>query len=181
MESPVTYRRPMPNEAAAFAALHVQCWREAYSAYVPAALLAGFSAEKRLPMWEGVLATAERIVVGAYVGENPVGFIIAGPTPENLVENQDGHVWALYIVATQHRRGIGRELMAQTASKWLGRGGTSLTIGVLSANQPARAFYESLGAKLVKTGIYDWDGHELPDCTYLIDDLAKLAKLCQNS
>ncbi len=179
MEAPVTYRRPMPEEAQAFAALHVQCWREAYPPYVPADLLASFSAEKRLPMWEGVLATAERIVIGAYVADQPVGFIIAGPAPEQLITSQDGHVWALYIAAAQHRRGIGRNLMAQAAAKWRARGGTSLTVGVLRDNQPARVFYESLGAKLTRTGTYDWDGHELADCIYWIDDLAKLAKLCQ--
>jgi len=173
---PITYRRPLPDEARAFAALHVQCWREAYVNYLPAALMATFSVEKRLPMWEGVLATAERIVFGAYAGDVPVGFIIAGSTPEQLIEKQDGHVWALYIAQAAHRRGIGRMLMGLAARKWLERGGHTFTIGVLRDNAPARSFYEALGAVLVSEGIYKWDDHPLADCTYYLDT-AQLLKL----
>ena len=167
--SAISYRRPMPEEAVAFAALHVQCWRESYRDYVPPELMASFSTEKRLPMWEAVLATAERIVIGAYADGAPCGFIIAGASPEKLIEKQDGHVWALYIAKAQHRRGIGRMLMSLVAQKWLGRGGHSFTIGVLRANEPARAFYEELGSVLVMEGIYDWDGSQLADCVYFLD------------
>nr|WP_281432948.1 GNAT family N-acetyltransferase [Aestuariivirga litoralis] len=120
-------------------------------------------------MWEGVLATAERIVIGAYMDDVPAGFIIAGPTPEDLIEKQDGHVWALYIARAAHRQGIGRVLMNMAARKWLERGGHTFTVGVLRANAPARAFYEALGAVAVKESVYDWDGHPLKDCTYFLD------------
>ena len=176
--SALSYRRPMPEEARTFAALHVQCWREAYVPYVPPELMAGFSVEKRLPMWEGVLATAERMVFGAYDGTMPVGFIIAGPTPEQLIDKQDGHVWALYIASAYNRRGIGATLMAMAAEKWLARGGETFTIGVLRANEPARRFYEALGALLVKESTYDWDGHQLEDCIYLLSN-EKLKGLAQ--
>ena len=52
-----------------------------------------------------------------------------------------------------------------------------MTIGVLAQNLPARAFYESLGAKLLKHSTYKWDGFELPDCLYILEDLAKIAKV----
>lgn len=172
----LTYRRPMPPEAQAFAALHVQCWREAYVNYLPPHLMESFSAEKRVPIWQGMLATADRIIIGAYENERPVGFIVAGSAPERLIENQDGHVWALYIAQAVHRRGVGRALMGLAAQKWLAWGGATFTIGVLRANAPARAFYEAIGAKLASEGIYNWDGYPLEDCVYFLDTAA-LVKL----
>ena len=175
--SEIAYRRPRPDEAEAFAALHVQCWRESYVAFLPPELMASFSVEKRLPMWQSALVNPDRFIMGAYADRQPVGFIMSGPTEEHFIERQDGHIWALYIAATQHRRGIGRDLMARAVADWLARGGHSMTIGVLANNTSGRAFYELFGAKLVRESIFDWDGFHLPDCIYVIHDLAKFAKV----
>jgi len=160
-------RRPLPEEAGAFAALHVQCWREAYSAILPADLVATFSSTTRLPMWQAVIANAERFVLGAYVEGLPVGFVISGTTPEKHIENQDGHLWAIYILGAHKGKGIGRELVRLAHADWAGRGGKTMTVGVLAKNKAARDFYEKLGARLVREGIYEWGGNKLPDCIYI--------------
>ena len=173
----VKFRRPRPDEAEAFAALHVQCWREAYPAILPAKLMATFSTEMRLPMWQAALANPERFIFGAYVDGEPAGFVMSGPSHEKYIAEQDGHLWALYIAASQHRRGIGRALVCAATQHWSAQGGKTMTIGVLAENKPARAFYERLGAKLLKYGTYNWSGFDLPDCLYIWDDLAKIAKV----
>ena len=173
----VKFRRPRPDEAEVFAALHVQCWREAYKGIVPAELMASLTDEARLPLWQSAIPDPERFAYGAFVDEVPVGLILAGPADEKQIEDQDGHLSALYIVASQHRRGIGRALLALAAEDWLARGGTTMTLGVLAENQPARAFYEALGAKLVKTVPYRWGNAELPQCIYVLHNLAKIAKV----
>ena len=173
----ITYRRPQPDEAEAFAALHVQCWRESYPAYLPPELMASFSTQKRLPMWQAALVNPQRFILGAYVGGRPVGFVMSGPSEEKFIAAQDGHLWALYIAATQHKRGIGRALVYAAAQHWLAMEGKTITIGVLAENKAARAFYEKLGAKLLKYGTYNWDGFDLLDCLYIFDDLAKIAKV----
>ncbi|MDE2384538.1 MAG: GNAT family N-acetyltransferase [Alphaproteobacteria bacterium] len=172
----ITYRKPSLDEAGAFAALHVQCWREAYSAILPPALVASFSAAKRLWVWQARLADAKLFVMGAYADGVPCGFVMSGPANEQFIEDQDGHLWALYIAASQHRLGIGRALMGHAARDWLSRGGKSMTIGVLAENKPARAFYERLGAVKAREGHYVWDGYPLADCIYLLESLAKIAK-----
>ena len=176
-KSQITYRKPQPEEAEAFAALHVQCWREAYAEILPAELMATFSTEKRLPMWQASLVNPERFILGAYADGIPVGFIISGPSDEKHIADQDGHLWALYIAASQHRQGIGRTLAYAATQHWHARGGSTITIGVLAENKPARAFYESLGAKLLKYSTYNWSGFDLQDCLYIWDDLAKIAKV----
>ncbi|MDP8997337.1 MAG: GNAT family N-acetyltransferase [Pseudomonadota bacterium] len=157
------------------AALHVRCWREAYAAYLPADLMATFSTEKRLPMWQAALVNPERFILGAYVDDVPVGFVMSGAPSEKYIDDQDGHLWALYIAASQHRKGIGRALAFAAVQHWLEKGGKTMTIGVLRENTPARAFYENLGAKLLKYSTYNWGGFDLPDCLYIFY-LAKIAK-----
>jgi ribosomal protein S18 acetylase RimI-like enzyme len=173
----ITYRKPKPDEAEAFAALHVQCWRECYPGILPPELMSTFSTQKRLPMWQAALMNPQRFVMGAYADERPVGFVMSGTSDEKYIPDQDGHLWALYIAATQHKQGIGRRLVISATQHWLAQGGRSMTIGVLSENKPARAFYEALGGELVRNGTYNWGGFELPDCLYMWHDLAKIAKV----
>jgi ribosomal protein S18 acetylase RimI-like enzyme len=168
------YRRPLPHEAEVMAALHVQCWREAYAEILPDKLMASFSVQKRLPMWQAVIPHTERFVLAAFNKSKPAGFVISGPTEEQHIEHQNGHLWAIYIAAKYNRKGIGRELIKRAANDWLSKGGRTMTIGVLAENTNARAFYEKLGARFVKTSTYDWDGHQLPDCIYMFEDLPAL-------
>lgn len=170
----IEYRRPGLDEAETFAALHVQCWREAYQSIVPAELMAKYKIKTRLPMWETTLPDQQRIVFCAYDQGCAVGFIVAGKAIEHLFDDIDGHVSALYIASSHYRRGIGQILMGLAAKAWLAQGGHSLALGVLAENTRARSFYEALGGKLVKTGIYEWDGFPLADAIYNFDDLPAL-------
>ena len=103
-----------------------------------------------------------------------MGFIVTGKAIEHLFDDIDGHVSALYIASFHYRRGIGQILMGLAAKAWLAQGGHSLALGVLAENTRARSFYEALGGKLVKTGIYEWDGFPLADAIYNFDDLPAL-------
>ncbi len=156
------------------AALHVQCWREAYTDILPAALLATFSAEKRLPLWQKVIPDQARFVLGAFDEAQPVGFVISGPSTEQYIEDQDGNLDTIYIAASHYRLGIGRQLLSHAAQDWLQRGGRTMTVGVLAENIRARSFYESQGARLARLTTYNWDGHDLPDAIYVFEDLKRL-------
>lgn len=156
------------------AALHVQCWREAYAAFLPPELMATFSTQSRLPMWQKSLGDETRIVVAAYDRQMPVAFAIAGFPEERFFDGEDGHIAALYVASSHYRMGIGRKLIALTAQRWLAQGGHSLALGVLAENVRARSFYEALGARLVKETTFEWDGFPLPDAIYEFEDLPAL-------
>jgi ribosomal protein S18 acetylase RimI-like enzyme len=113
------YRRPTADEAPAMAALHVQCWREAYAEILPAELMATFSAATRLPMWQAAIPNAERFVWAAFENDRPLGFIISGSTQERHIDDQDGHLWGIYIASNRYRKGIGRALVAFAAQDWI--------------------------------------------------------------
>ena len=173
----ITYRKPKPEEAEAFAALHVQCWKESYRGIVPDLLLDAAKPADRHEMWHNIVVNPRRIVIGAWVDGEPAGFAVAGEPHERILEDEDGQLAALYILWRFHRMGIGRAMVRQVAKQWIGMGGKSISLGVLAANTGARQFYEKLGAQLVRTDTYHWDGHDLPNCIYIWHDLAKIAKV----
>jgi len=169
-------RRPRPEEAEELARLHIQCWREAYEGIVPKVVLENASLEARIATWRRHIADEERIVLAAYDGEKPVGFILAGPPREEVFEGADGQVAAFYILASHQRMGLGKRLLREAARGWKALGGKSLGLGVLAENAKARAFYEKMGGKLAKTGTWSWDGHPLADAIYIFHDLDALGK-----
>ena len=172
----LVFRTPTLAEAPAFAALHVQCWREAYAGIVPKALLDAADVAAHTQRWQQLLVEPGRFVLGAYVDGRPAGFINAGSPLEELYEAEDGHVAAIYVLAAHYRRGIGRQLLGAAAVWWRQQGGFALGLAALAGNQQARHFYEAQGGQLVKTGIYFWHGFALPDVVYHFADLAALGR-----
>ena len=92
-----------------------------------------------------------------------------------LFDRMDGPVAALYVLRSHYRMGIGRRLLGGAAIHWAKTGGCSLAPGVLAENQRVRHFYEAMGAGLVSTGTYEWDGQQLPDAIYVFENLDRLA------
>ena len=168
------YRVPTVGDAEAIARLHVASWREAYAAIVPQAVLDAVDMAERLARWQEHLA-GDGVTFLAEVDGAAAGFIRAGRPAEPLVAGADGHIFALYVRERYHRRGIGRGLLARAAAKWRGHGGEALSVGVLTANARAVAFYEALGARFAVAGTYRWDGHDLPESIYVFNNLAEIA------
>ena len=170
------YRIPTPADAEAIARLHVASWREAYAGIVPPSILDNLDMADRITRWRGYLA-GEGVTFLAEAEGAPAGFIRAGTPAKPLVEAADGHVFALYILRQHWRRGIGSRLLGLAASAWHAQGGRALSVGVLTENAPAKAFYEAVGGTFVRHESYAWDGHELPESIYVFRNLEDLARL----
>jgi ribosomal protein S18 acetylase RimI-like enzyme len=171
----IVFRRPETSEASAMAKLHVGCWREAYTAIVPPDLAARFDVAHMTLRWQEHLAKPDRFILAAIDGVLPVAFINQGAPVEPVHEGMDGHIAALYVAQSHYRRGLGRQLLSLAAADWLEKGGHALSLGVLAANTRARNFYEAMGGRLVKTGVYDWHGFQLEDAIYQFENLPALA------
>lgn len=130
----------------------------------------------RTARWRGYLETSGSPIWVARVDGEVSGFIRAGPVKEPVVEGADGHIFALYILERFHRKGIGRRLIGLVARDWCDQGGRALSVGVLTANHKARAFYEALGARFVRPDIYPWHGHDLEESIYIFENIGKLSK-----
>lgn len=169
-------RPARPGDAEPIARLHVASWREAYAGIVPPEILARVDEADRIARWRDYLEAPGYPTFLAEVDGEAAGFIRSGPVAEPVVRGADGHIFALYILKRHHRRGVGRRLLGLVARSWLGQGARALSVGVLSANQPARAFYESMGARFARQDIYEWDGHSLAESIYLFENLEELSR-----
>jgi len=150
MTDPIHYRPATPADAEALARLHVASWREAYAGIVPQEILDGVDMAGRIARWREHLGQ-DGITFVAAAGGELAGFIRAAAPEEPLVAGADGHIFALYILRRHARQGIGRQLLARAAAAWDGRGGRALSVGVLTENAPAVAFYRALGAEFARS------------------------------
>ena len=63
----------------------------------------------------------------------------------NIVSEEVGFVFGLYVRPSSRRRGVGRELTLAVAAAIRAEGRTQILLNVESPNAAARRFYEGLG------------------------------------
>jgi ribosomal protein S18 acetylase RimI-like enzyme len=151
----VEYRPGTVHDIAPIAALHADSWRRSYRGVYSDAYLDGDVLDDRLAVWTERLShpsDADDTVVAEANGEI-VGFAhtILEDDPQwgALLDN-------LHVAHGIKRSGIGRELMARSASAVLTRGvHRALYLMVLEANTSAQAFYDACGGECV--GREDWE------------------------
>jgi GNAT superfamily N-acetyltransferase len=83
---------------------------------------------------------------------------------------------ALYVLPGLQGSGIGRWLVQEAANRLAGLGFASLHVGVLTANLPARRFYEAMGGHEIGQRTFDEEGHLLPGTVYAWSDIAGLMR-----
>jgi GNAT superfamily N-acetyltransferase len=113
-----------------------------------------------------------------------VGFILAGTRPGKLTESAgesqsiamySAEVISLQIEPAWHRDGLGRMLVQHVASVLMNEGHRNLLVRVLADN-PNVTFYEKLGARLLGSRAYDWEGYETRELIYGWQDLIELVQ-----
>ncbi|MYL48195.1 GNAT family N-acetyltransferase [Halobacillus litoralis] len=139
-------RKAKPGDVPAIAKVHVDAWLETYRGIVPDVYLNRLSYENRERLWEenirkyniSVIETEEDGVFGFVTWED-------GST----CGEYDSELSSLYILEKYHLRGAGRLLLSSTFREVKEKGHKNLVVRVLSEN-PARHFYEKMGAEKVK-------------------------------
>jgi ribosomal protein S18 acetylase RimI-like enzyme len=148
----VTIREAGPADAAAIAAVHVAAWREAYAGLLPARLLRSLSVEEAVLKWRPILGGLRPAVfVAVRPDQDLAGFGSCGPqrAAALIADGFAGEVEAIYLLAADQGRGVGRRLMAAMAQALLAQGQDSAALWVLRDNQRSRGFYEALGGERV--------------------------------
>ena len=132
--------------------IHVAAWRETYADLMPSARLAALNVAERAAMWRHQLAsgTARGIAVAERDGLI-VGFASCARqrSAELAAASYAGEVAAIYVLRAGQGRGAGRLLMQAMARRLIAEGYRSMALWVLTANAPARRFYERLGGVVV--------------------------------
>lgn len=129
------------EEVAGKARVHCLAWKEAYHGLLDQAFLDArtyeFSEERSLRAFHAGVHT-----LVAKDGDEVVGFADYGPYRGDDLANA-GEVYALYVLASHYRRGIGSALMQVALARMAEHERTA--VWVLEGNERAIAFYKSHG------------------------------------
>jgi ribosomal protein S18 acetylase RimI-like enzyme len=176
MNAGVNIRKAALEDARGIARVHVRTWQSAYRDLLDESFLQSLSEESRAQGWQDTLAregTSEFTLV-AEESAQIVGFVSGGPewSGDPLFR---GQVYAIYILPTHQRQGIGRDLIRAAARELLIQNLTSMLIWVLVGN-PASEFYEILGGRFVREQLMQIGSQTLTEIAYGWTDIAPLAR-----
>lgn len=168
-ESSLTIRRALPADATSIAEVHVASWRTTYPGIVDQAYIDSLSTTERAAAWARRLSaagtpTAPDVLVAIVAEDEIVGFISGGLIREPLPQF-DAELHAIYLLDSVQGRGIGRQLVGVWATVALERGLHSAVVRVLADN-PARHFYERLGAEALRETELTIGGKPYPERWY---------------
>ena len=170
----MTIRKAILEDAASIAEVSLASWRETFRGIVPDSFLDNLDPAERTQWVAGYLKDPEvdfYAVVAEQAGEI-VGYAVGGPNRSSDTTYQ-GELYALYLLNKVHRQGIGRQMVRMVAQSLFDRGFRNMLVGVLRDN-PARGFYERLGAVYLREGVFIVDGVEITEMAYGWPDLRVL-------
>lgn len=136
------------EDAAGIAQVHVDSWKTTYKGIIADAYLDALSVEQHWNRWEKRLNEPER-GEGVIVAENErgqiCGFLDYGIDRETG-RTDEAELYAVYLLQSEQRKGIGREMFRSMLGELKTREYRSLMVWVLEQN-PAVRFYERIGGK----------------------------------
>ena len=144
-EDRVEIRPATVDDAGTIAAVHRESWRTTYAGILPEDFIAAHAGRKSEPAWHSRLARAApgEATWVAERGGQIVAFANGGDARHTL-EGLDAEIYALYVLQSHQRRGVGRELVRESARHFVRNGRFGFYLWVLKANR-ARMFYEAMG------------------------------------
>ena len=102
---------------------------------------------------EGLLADPHTLMLVAFDGQRPVGFVLAHDLPRRHGDRSGLFVYEVDVAATHRRRGIARALLERLAELARERGIRQGFVLTESDNAPANALYEALGGTVEGTDV----------------------------
>jgi ribosomal protein S18 acetylase RimI-like enzyme len=170
----ILIREATPGDTPGIARVKVDTWRDAYAGIVPEERLAALSYEEVEERWlEGISDPRPGAFYHVVEEEGQVVAFAAGGPERSGRKEYEGELYALYVLPEHQRQGIGRLLMRATAERLLADGVESMLLWVLAEN-PARAFYESLGGVLLGRKTITIGGKALEEVAYGWPDVRTL-------
>lgn len=160
-------------DAAQISRVHVDTWRTAYAGILPAEYLASLSYRDRERMWNSILFTDHNVFVAVARDDKIIGLAHGGLERGGDAPRR-AELYAIYVLEEHQGNGIGRCLIQTVAQRLRMVGFNSMLAWVLSDNQPARRFYESIGGEQVAQQTSTIGGLNLVEVAYVWKDISSL-------
>jgi ribosomal protein S18 acetylase RimI-like enzyme len=112
------------------------------------------------------------------VAEDDAGVLtglVLGTPADDDPSGSTAEIGALYVLPDRRGQGIGGSLLREAASELATLGFSALQLGVLTANLPARGFYEAMGGREIGQRTSDEEGYLLPVTVYGWSDITTLS------
>jgi GNAT superfamily N-acetyltransferase len=142
------------EDAPTLAALHRATWQAAYSELLPPGALDGLDTPQVQQAWADTVEGGATVLI-ATEGDDPVGFVVAGPAPGDDVAAADGTlppdaahtmlVSTLLVEPRWGRRGHGGRLLATAATVLRDAGATRGIVWVPAGDPASLSFYRRAG------------------------------------
>ena len=156
------------------AAVHVTAWQESFRGLLPDIAFEGMTIPKRMEKWQQLLAANPAFPV--YVAEEEgraIGFAQGGLARDDEALGQEMQLYAIYLLSSAKRRGVGTKLLRTVVGDFLAQGASSACVWTLREAQPARRFYESVGAQLAAEKLEHRPGYDRVLVGYIWPDLKR--------
>jgi ribosomal protein S18 acetylase RimI-like enzyme len=153
-------------DAVEIARIHVEAWRDAYAALLPAEYLARLDPRIEAARWNrSASSRLENTLVADADGEI-AGYAIIGPA-RGQRSAPAGEIYALYVETDWREQGIGRALIDAAFDRFRKRSLDQAVIWCLEGNVAARGFYERCGGRRLSHGkVEEVGGLTLPVVAY---------------
>src|SRR5581483_1825806 len=151
LDDGIKIRRAAPADGPEIARIHVEAWRDAYAALLPADYLARMNIKIEATRWmqnAGINRRTENTIVADADGE-VAGYAIVGPARGRTIA-PSGEVYALYVETDWREHGVGRALVDAAFDVFRDRGLRHAVIWCLEGNFAARGFYQRCGGQLIR-------------------------------
>jgi GNAT superfamily N-acetyltransferase len=168
-------RAGSPLDAGPLARVHRESWRTTYAGILPLDVIARHVGNKSEAAWRHRLARSNGLDA-TWIAERPgdglVGFASCG-TARRALEGLDAEIYALYVLQSEQRKGVGRALVRAAARHFVRNGCFGFYLWVLKANR-ARMFYEALGGQEIAERTERLGKHPFAEIAYGWHDLTAL-------
>jgi GNAT superfamily N-acetyltransferase len=157
-------RPSQETDAHVISCIYIRTWRDTYLGLVPFGYLYSMSVDRLEQGFINELKSKKVISYVAEEAEEVVGFVSGGYERQGD-DIYMGEIYALYVLKSHQRQGVGAELVSALANKLNHFGIYSMLVWVLEHN-PYRRFYEKLSGMYLRKKRMPFSGEMLDTVAY---------------
>ncbi len=155
------------DDAEAIAHINIDVWRSTYEGIVDGEFLDRMAIADYISKWQRILAPQvpeSRWCFAACDGGSVVGYVSGGTNDDN--DGYDAVLYALYLRAHYHGRGVGKLLWDAMMQAFEARRLRSFKLYVLKDNGTGRRFYERYRPDVREDATFTLEGNVYCDMLY---------------